>query len=104
MGTVSFPGIMLNTEENVAAKVIDNKSFDAVDAVAETGLVTDTPVDAVIGTDWFDYNQDNHRVTSKNHTYVLQTAGGKRTKFRVLNYYNSSNQSGYMTLEFTEVK
>ncbi len=103
-GIFSFPGIMLNSEKNVAAKTITDKQFADVDAAATTGLVSDTPEAAVIGTDWFNYDQNTHIITSKGHTYVLQTAGGKRTKFRVINYYNNDNQSGYFKIEHTDAK
>lgn len=103
-GTFSFPGILLNTDKNVAVKAVADKEFSAVDAVATTGLISDSQQAAVIGTDWFNYDSNTHIVTSKKHTYVLQTASGKRTKFRINNYYDQNNQSGFFTLEYVDAK
>lgn len=98
---VSFPAVLLNTAGNVKAKAISNKEFAAVNALTETGLVADMPEMLVIGTDWFNYDQTTHRLSSKNHTYVLETMAAKRTKFRILNYYDDNNESGHIKLEYT---
>lgn len=101
---VRFPAVFLNTAGNVMAKAVTGKEFDAVDAKAETGLATDTDSKPIIGAEWFDYASDTHRITSKKTPYVVQTANGKRTKFRIKNYYNDSNVSGYITLEYTNAQ
>lgn len=102
--SVLFPAVLLNTEGNVTGKAVAGKEFDAVDAKTETGLVADTDSKFVIGTDWFDYSSDTHRVTSKKTPYVVQTTGGKRTKFRIKNYYNDNNESGHLTLEYVNAQ
>lgn len=101
---VRFPAVFLNAEGNVMAKAVTGKEFENIDAKAETGLSTDTDSTPIIGTDWFDYASDTHRVTSKKTPYVVQTTGGKRTKFRIKNYYNDNNVSGYVTLEYTNAQ
>jgi hypothetical protein len=98
---VSFPAVLLNNTNGVLAKSIADREFDAVNATTETGLTTDVTDVYVIGTDWFNYDMATHRVSSKSQPYVLQTISGKRTKFRILNYYNDNNESGYIKLEYT---
>lgn len=102
---VNFPAVLLNSSDEVTAKAVTGKEFNAVDAEAETNLTTDAlPNMPVIGTDWFDYSTTDHRLTSKGHVYVLETTTGKRTKFRILNYYDDNNESGHMKLEYTDAK
>lgn len=97
---VLFPAIVLNREGNVMAKVISEQDFADVDPATVTGMQTDTDDSYVIGSDWFDYDSNSHFVTSKGHTYVVQTHSGQMGKFQIVNYYNESGASGFMKIEY----
>jgi len=98
--SMSFPAILLNSEEGVAGTVVTDQAFADVDKNAVSGLKLENPEETIVGSDWFDYDSNTHRVVSKDLTYVIQTSGAERVKFHITNYYNEDGVSGFMTLEY----
>lgn len=98
--SMSFPAILLNSEEGVLGAVVTDQEFAAVDKEAITGLQADTPEAMTIGADWFDYDSNTHRVISKELTYVIQTTSEERVKFHITNYYNEDGVSGFFSFEY----
>ena len=52
-------------------------------------MFPDIPSSAL--TDWYNYNGENHQLTSKSHVYLVRAAG-KVHKLRIDSYY--ANKSG----------
>jgi hypothetical protein len=101
IGPVSFPGIVLNRDKGVLAKIVDGTAFADVDAAAVTGLMPDTDTSYAIGTECLSYDQNTHHLSPYgNRTFVVQTVAAKRAKFQMLSYYNDSGVSGYMKFEY----
>ena len=101
IGPMNFPGIALNRELNVTAKIVNGTGFDSVDPAAETGLTKDTDTSFVIGTECLKYDENSHRLNPyDNRTFVISTIAGKRVKVRMLGYYNDQGASGYMKFEY----
>ncbi|KAA3609327.1 MAG: hypothetical protein DWQ05_22815 [Calditrichaeota bacterium] len=98
--SMSFPAVLLNSESGVAGAIVAEQEFADIDKDAVTGLQADTPDAALIGSDWFDYDSNTHRVVSKGQVYVIQTMANERVKFHITNYYNEDGVSGFMTLEY----
>lgn len=101
IGTVNFPGIALNREKNVLAKIINGANFDVVNAKTETGLTADIDTMYVIGTACLSYDENTHHLSPyDNRTFVISTTAGNRVKLRMLSYYNDNGASGYMKFEY----
>ncbi len=99
-GTFNFPAILMNSGAGVKGAMIDDQNFADVDAAAAGNLQGEEEGAWLIGTDWFNYDQNTHRVSSKEAVYVIETTGGKRVKFQVQNYYNEQGESGYISMRY----
>ena len=96
-----YPGIVLNREKNVNAKVVD-AAYNTIDPLTVTGLQSDTDNYYAIGINCFYYNGTSHKLTPyDNRTFVLKTANGKFAKMKMNSYYDPiTNASGYFTIEY----
>jgi len=84
----------------------DRTDFDAVNNVNQFGpprWVNDEMQSAFTVSDWYNYNFSTHQLTSKRHTYVVQT-GGKNYKVEIVSYYDPDTQaSGTYTINWAEI-
>lgn len=98
-----YPGIALNRQRNVQAKIVDGQTYESVDQSAATALQTDpNDTTVIIGIRCLYYTgPPSHRLNPyDNRTFVVQTGSGKRAKLRMLSYYNDQGVSGYMKFEY----
>ncbi len=84
----------------------DRTDFDAVTNVNQFGpprWVNDEMQSAFTVSDWYNYNFNTHQLTSKRHTYVVQS-GGKNYKVEIVSYYDPDTQtSGTYTINWAEI-
>jgi hypothetical protein len=103
MPPIKYPFIGLNKARSVTAKMIDSTAFSLVNGAATSGLQADGDTTAVIGANCLNYESGTHLLTPyPNRTFVVQTGGGNRAKFKMVGYYNEAAVSGYMTIDYVK--
>ncbi len=84
----------------------DRTDFDGITNVNQYGpprWVNDELQSAFTVSDWYNYNSTTHQLTSKRHTYVIQS-GGKNYKVEIVSYYDPDTQaSGTYTINWAEI-
>lgn len=104
---MKMPSILQSRNGMVGIKIFEDQEFDDVDPItlADDDFEMDTATDFVIGDQWFDYDGETHRVTSKGHIYAIKTTDGQRGKFKILSYYHEeTNVSGHMKIEYLMIE
>jgi len=59
-------------------------------------------VEGSVFTNWYDYNGDTHRLTSKGHIFVVD-AGGKRYAMEIITWYGETGISGNYIINWKEL-
>ena len=49
---------------------------------------------------WFDYDLATHVLSPADLVYIVRSVEGNSFRFRILDYYSSQGNSGYMSIEF----
>ena len=77
--------------------------FDSVSRAPADGYVANSAAsdtsNAAIGR-WYAYSLWSHLLTSRGHTYVVRTPGGRYAKLEVLSYYCPGLRAGCMTVRY----
>lgn len=95
-------------------------NFDELLIANETGFVSDSIISIYVGMgdmgpiyvdtpastvfeNAFDYDENTHPPTysASNHVYIFKTEAGKFVKIMLLDYYNETGDSGYITFKYS---
>ena len=103
IGTMSFPGVVLNRAAGVKAAMVNGTPFSDVIPASVQPLLEDGDSTFVIGTECLKYDENSHRLAPyDNRSFVVQTTAARRVKFQLNSYYNNSGASGFMAIEYVK--
>ncbi len=98
-GIVDFDGL---TDANETTFVKDS-TIQIYAGMGDFGPIYITSPASTVFENAFDYDENTHPPTysASNHVYVFKTQAGKYAKIQLLDYYNETGDSGYITFKYS---
>lgn len=102
IGTMKYPGVLLNSANGTMAAFVDNVNYDVVNPSDYQALLKFDSVDNyAIGTNFFRYDQNTHKLSPyDNRVFIIKSSEGELYKMKAISYYNSFGKSGFIVFEY----
>jgi len=96
----------ISGSQDVRVAVVSDTDFEDLIEAPQTGYLSDAedsddededPDFTFLAPEpWYNYNEETHILTPKDHIYVVQSTSGEYFKIQITDYYDDAGTSGYL--------